>query len=106
MVAEMRIIGCDLRAQKQTVTMLDTPTGEVVKLTRLHENNNVRELYSNPTRRGPDIEPTGSMQWFQWILNMMGEHGIECQVGYPARTQAAEARKQKLDRPKADLILK
>jgi transposase len=62
--------------------MLDTATGEVVKMTLTHEGNNVREFYSKlprPARVG--IEATGSMQWF---VNRMEELGIECQVGHPA----------------------
>jgi hypothetical protein len=43
----MRIIGCDLHARQQTLAMLDTVTGEVVKTTLKHEGNNVREFYSN-----------------------------------------------------------
>ena len=31
--AEMRIIGCDLHARQQMLAMLDTTTGEVVKMT-------------------------------------------------------------------------
>jgi hypothetical protein len=45
--AEMRIIGCDLHARQQVVAMLDTETGEVVKMTLTHVGNNVREFYSN-----------------------------------------------------------
>jgi transposase len=83
--------------------MLDTTTGEVVKTTLKHEDNNVREFYSNlprPVRVG--IEATGSMQWF---VNLMEELGIECLVGHPAKIRAAEPRKQKHDRRDADLIL-
>ena len=61
----MRIIGCDLHSRQQTLAMLDTTTGEVVKRTLTHEGNNVREFYSKlprPVRVG--IEATGSMQWF------------------------------------------
>jgi transposase len=100
----MRIIGCDLHARQQTLAMLDTITGEVVKTTLKHEGNTVREFYSNlprPVRVG--IEATGSMQWF---LNLMEELGIECLVGHPAEIRAAEPRKQKHDRRDADLILK
>jgi len=100
----MRIIGCDLHARQQTVAMLDTTTGEVVKMTLKHEGNHVREFYSqlpHPVRVG--IEATGSMQWF---LNLIEELGIECQVGHPAEIRAAEPRKQKHDRRDADLILK
>ena len=78
----MRIIGCDLHARQQTVAMLDTATGEVVKTTLQHESNMVREFYANlprPARVG--IEATGSMQWF---VNLLEELGIECLVGHPA----------------------
>ena len=84
--------------------MLDTTTGEVVKMTLKHEGDNVREFYSKlplPVRVG--IEATGSMQWF---LNLMEELGIECQVGHPAQIRASEQRKQKHDRRDAELILK
>ncbi len=100
----MRIIGCDLHARQQTLAMLDTTTGEVVKMTLTHEGHNVREFYSTlprPVRVG--IEATGSMQWF---VNLMEELGIECRVGHPATIRAAEPRKQKHDRRDADLILK
>jgi hypothetical protein len=49
--------------------MLESTTGEVVKMTMAHEGNNVREFYSTlprPVRVG--IEATGSMQWF---VNLM-----------------------------------
>jgi len=99
----MRIIGCDLHARQQTLAMLDTTTGEVVKTTLQHEGNNVREFYSSlprPVRVG--IEATGPMQWF---VNLMEELGIECLVGHPAQIRAAEPRKQKHDRRDADLLL-
>ena len=48
--AEMRIIGCDLHARQQTVAMLDTATGEVVKMTLKHEGNSVRGFYSKRPR--------------------------------------------------------
>jgi transposase len=102
--AEMRIIGCDLHTRQQTLSILDTQTGEVVEKILMHEASNVREFYSTlagPVRVG--IEATGSMQWF---LNLMEELAIECQVGHPAKIRAAEPRKQKHDRRDADLILK
>jgi hypothetical protein len=46
----MRIIGCDLHARQQTLAMLDTTTGEVVKATLKHEGSMVREFM--PTFRG------------------------------------------------------
>jgi transposase len=84
--------------------MLDTETGELVKMTLQHEGNKVREFYSALTRPVlVGIEATGSMQWF---VNLMEELGIECQVGNPAVIRAAEPRKQKHDRRDAGLILK
>jgi transposase len=84
----MRIMGCDLHSRQQTLAMLDTATGVVVKKTLKHEDDNVREFYSTlprPVRVG--IEATGSMQWF---VNLMEELGIECLVGHPAEIRAAE----------------
>ena len=100
----MRIIGCDLHSRQQTLAMLNTETGEVMKMTLAHEGDNVREFYSTlprPVRVG--IEATGSMQWF---VDLMEELGIECQVGNPAVIRAAEPRKQKHDRRDAGLIMK
>jgi transposase len=99
----MRIIGCDLHTRQQTLAMLDTETGEVVKMALAHEEDNVREFYSAlPRPACVGIEATGSMQWF---VNLMEELGIECRVGNPAKIRAAEPRKQKHDRRDADLIL-
>jgi transposase len=84
--------------------MLDTETGEVVNRTLTHEGNNVQEFYSTlprPVRVG--IEATGSLHWF---VDLLGELGIECQVGHPAKIRAAEPRKQKHDRRDAELILR
>ncbi len=100
----MRIIGCDLHARQQTLAMLDSTTGEVVKATLKHEGNLVREFYDHlprPVRVG--IEATGSMQWF---LDLLQELQIECQVGDATKIRAAEPRKQKHDRRDAQLILK
>jgi hypothetical protein len=49
--------------------MLDTETGELVKMTLTHEGNNVQEFYSAlPRPACVGIEATGSMQWFVWNL--------------------------------------
>ena len=100
----MRIIGCDFHTRQQTLAMLDTETGELVKMTLLHEGTTVREFYAAlPRPVCVGMEATGSIQWF---VNLMEELGIECQVGNPAVIRAAEPRKQKHDRRDADLILK
>ena len=59
----MRIIGCDLHSRQQTLAMLDTATGELEKTTLKHEENIVREFYSQlprPVRVG--IEPTRQIE--------------------------------------------
>ena len=99
----MRIIGCDLHAGQQTMAMLDTATGEIVKMTLKHEGNNVREFYprfparcwwgSKPQDRCDGFEPA----WKSWE-SMPG--------GHPATIREAEPRKQKHDRRDAELILK
>ena len=79
----MRSIGCDLHARQQTLAMLDTVTGEVVNRTLMHEGNQVREFYSQlPHPALVGIEATGSMHW---LLNLLEELGIECQVGMRQR---------------------
>src|ERR1700758_41824 len=101
--AKMQIIGVDLHTRQQTVAMLNVETGEIVEKTLQHEGESVREFYSTlggPTRVG--IEATGSMQW---VLELMEELGIDCQVGHPAKIRAAEPRKQKHDRRDAALVL-
>ncbi len=98
----MRIIGCDLHARQETISMLDTETGEVVEKTLEHEGEKVRDFYTavaGPVLVG--VEATGSMQWF---LKLMEELKIECRVGHPAKIRAAESRKQKHDRRDAELL--
>lgn len=100
----MKILGVDLHVRQQTIAMLDTETGELVEKTLDHEGEKVREFYAalpGPVRVG--IEATGSMPWF---LKLMGELGIDCRVGHPARIRHAETRPQKHDRRDARLLLK
>ena len=98
----MRIIGCDLHARQQTISMVDIETGEVTEKVLLHEGEAVREFYAalpKPVLVG--LEATGSMYWF---LRLLEELGIEYRVGHPAAIRKAETRKQKHDRRDAELI--
>ena len=98
----MRIIGCDLHARQQTISMVDVETGEVTEKTLVHEGQTVREFYAalpKPVLVG--LEATGSMYWF---LRLLEELGIESRVGHPAAIRKAETRKQKHDRRDAELI--
>src|SRR5256885_16651199 len=97
----MRIIGCDLHARQQTISMLDVETGEVSEKTLVHEGEAVREFYAGlPKPVLVGLEATGSMVWF---LRLLGELGIEDRVGHPAAIRKAETRKQKHDRRDAEL---
>ncbi len=74
----MKILGCDLHAKQQTITMVDTETGEFTEKTLSHEGNEVREFYAALEGRVVvDIEATGAMQWF---LELLEELGIVCRV--------------------------
>jgi hypothetical protein len=42
----MQIIGVDLHTRQQSVSMVDTETGEVTEKTLLHEGEAVREFYA------------------------------------------------------------
>ncbi|HEV2728601.1 MAG TPA: IS110 family transposase [Terriglobales bacterium] len=100
----MRIIGVDLHLRQQRIAMFDTETKALVEKTLKHEGDEVREFYSalpHPVQVG--IEASGSMYWF---LELLGELGIDRQVGHPAKIRAAEPRKQKHDRRDALLLLK
>jgi hypothetical protein len=81
--------------------MLDITTGEVMKMTVMHEGNHVREFYCKLTRSmRVGIEVTGSMQWF---VKPQGRTGN----GMPGRSSGRDSpRKQKHDRRDADLIPK
>ncbi len=100
----MRIIGCDLHKNHQSIAMVDLDTGEKVATTLQHDGETVRTFYASldsPVVVG--IEATGSMGWF---LQLMDELGITCHVGHPAAIRKAETRRQKHDRRDAALLLK
>ena len=56
----MRIIGVDLHRRQQTVAMLDTETGELIKKILKHDGDEVRKFYSAlPDQVLVGIEATG-----------------------------------------------
>src|SRR6266849_3960870 len=78
----MRIIGCDLHARQQTISMLDTESGEVIEKTLAHEGETVREFYAalpKPVLVG--LEATGSMFWFLRLLTQNGLQGLALSQG-------------------------
>ena len=76
----MRIIGVDLHTRQQTVAMLDTATGELVKKTLKHDGDEVRKFYSalpgqvlagiasHPTRLLGTLTPR-SPEWIDGLTN-------------------------------------
>ena len=99
----MRIIGCDLHAAQQSISMLDCDTGEVTRRTLKHEGDTVRAFYAAvPQPAVVGLEATGSMPWF---LTLLEDLGIAFRVGHPAAVRKAETRHQKHDRRDADLLL-
>src|SRR5579872_7477910 len=99
----MQIIGVDLHARQQSVSMVETESGELIEKTLLHEGNQVREFYTSlPSPALVGLEATGSMLWF---LRLLEEFGIDYRVGHPAAIRKAELRKQKHDRREATEIL-
>jgi hypothetical protein len=42
----MKIVGCDLHAQQQSIAMVDTETGVLTEKLLQHEGNAVRESYA------------------------------------------------------------
>jgi transposase len=98
----MQIIGVDLHTRQQSISMVDTETGEVTEKTLMHEGNVVREFYQAVPRPAlVGLEATGSMYWF---LRLLDELGIRYKVGHPSAIRHAEVRKQKHDRRDAALI--
>jgi len=54
----MRIIGCDSHARQQTLSMLETTSGEAVSLTLTQEGNQVREFYCPASWSYPPGDPS------------------------------------------------
>jgi hypothetical protein len=84
--AEMRIIGVDLHTRQQTIEMLDTETGELVKKTLEHDGDEVRKFYSTlPGQVLVGIEATGSMLGFWSKLVFRGRSPERGKVRMAAR---------------------
>ena len=65
----MKIVGCDLHAQQQSIAMVDSEAGELTEKRLLHEGNAVQDFYTSledPVVAG--IEATGAMQWLLELL--------------------------------------
>jgi hypothetical protein len=72
----MRIIGCDLHARQQTVAMLDTTMGEVVKMTLKHEGRRCGSFI--PCLRDPSSGNSDSgCHCLIWFLPLEGSSATE-----------------------------
>lgn len=100
----MKIIGCDFHTRQQQIEMLDTKTGEIVRLRLEHGNSEVRRFYEQLGERAVvGIEATGYTRWFE---RMLGELGHELWVGDAAEIRSSVVRKQKNDERDAEHLLK
>lgn len=100
----MKIIGCDFHTRQQQIEMLDTETGEIVRLRLEHGNGEARRFYEQ--LRGPvlvGIEATGYTRWFEQLL---AERGHELWVGDAAKIRASVVRRQKNDQRDAEHLRK
>lgn len=96
----MKIIGCDFHTRQQQIEMLDTESGEIVKLRLEHGNGEARRFYEQlgePAMVG--IEATGYTLWFE---KMLAELGHELWVGDAAEIRSSMVRKQKNDERDAE----
>ncbi len=98
----MLIIGCDFHPSFQMIAMLDTETGEL-SCRRLQHPGEAEQFYRSLAGRARvGIEAGGHSQWFQRLLQELGQ---ELWVGDPARIRASYVRRQKTDRRDCQHIL-
>jgi len=78
----MRIMALICIPDNSLLAMLNTETGELIEKTLEHEGDEVRKFYSTlPGQVLVGIEATGSMHW---LLKLMEDLEIDCQVGEPS----------------------
>ena len=81
----IRIMGVALRARQQSISMLDTETGEATEKTLQHEGEEELEFYAplpHPVLVG--LEASGVMFWFLRLLEELG--GQKGQTSHSALT--------------------
>lgn len=99
----MTLVGVDLHTRNQSVTVLDTTTGELQELRLRHDGDAVERFYA--ALQPPvtvAIESTGYALWFHALMQRLGHTLL---VGDAAKIRATVVRKTKTDRRDARHIL-
>jgi transposase len=99
----MMLVGVDLHSREQSVSMLDTTTGELQERRIRHDGDAVERFYA--ALRPPvtvAIESTGYALWFHALVRRLGHTLL---VGDAAKIRATVVRKTKTDRRDARHIL-
>jgi transposase len=100
----MKIIGCDYHPSFQQIAMVDTETGEEIKMKLSHSNGEAQRFYESLSGEVlVGVESTGNMRWFQRLLARLGHQLL---IGDATAIQASNPRKQQTDKRDARHILK
>ena len=102
----MIIIGCDYHPSFQQIAFVDTETGELQER-RLQHREEAEKFYRDLAARAMTVrvgmEASGHARWFKrWLAELQ----FELWIGDAAEISAKRVRKQKTDRPDAQLILR
>jgi transposase len=96
-------IGVDIHARQQTLSYLDTSDGTTGQVVLDHEQDDVREFYSQ--FQGEviiGIEASGYTNWYEELVEQLGHQLL---VGDAGEIRRLARRRQKNDRRDADLLL-
>jgi transposase len=96
-------IGVDIHARQQTLSYLDTSDGTTGQVVLDHEQDDVREFYSQ--FQGEviiGIEASGYTNWYEELVEQLGHQLV---VGDAGEIRLLARRRQKNDRRDADLLL-
>ena len=101
----MWIIGCDYHPSFQQIAFVNQATGECENRRLEHKDGEAERFYRSLAGQRVRVgaEATGSMRWFERLLE---ELGMELWIGDPAKVRAAAARKAKTDKQDAELLLR
>ena len=85
--AEMKIVGCDLHAKRQTIAMVDNGNGRVHRVETAPRSESGRRVLRCAGRSsGGGHRSNRTMQWF---LDQLEELGVECRLGHPVKIRVA-----------------
>jgi transposase len=95
-------IGVDFHPHQQTVSYVESETGETFQTKLRHNPELVRRFYEQFPKAVVGIEASGMASWFEQLMNDLGH---ELRVGNPNLIRARARSRHKSDKRDADLIL-